>query len=467
MPWSGSSPNQSFSRSDGIRTGTTVFQQEAAASTGIQPTLMDTHENDIVTGVNALLKRDGGNQATGNLQLGGYNLTNVGAATAGNQVPNVAQIQNGSLIWGSTAGGTASALTLTLSPAPGGLTAGLTVAFMAAADCAGATTIAINGLTAVALTRQDGAALQAKDYLANQLLLGHYDGTQVKLVSFAPSQIPAGTPYGGYGTFTNLASASTTDLGTIASHFVNITGTTTITALGSSAATSAPIYLVQFAGAMTLTYNATSLILPGAANITTVANDFAVFQYLGSGNWSCLSYFRASGQPVAAIAGSLMQTGKILVTSGSLSGSSLDISIPSDAQEIEIELEDAYGTNNSAYGVSYKVGGSAVNTGYTWSLIQFSGSTVTGSSNASASAWTTNLSSISYNTAAATNFLIRISGVQSGPNKHFNCTFQNGSTTINVVAGSCSTNTGLISDIVITPASGSFGGGTYRVYKIK
>jgi hypothetical protein len=93
---------------------------------------------------------------------------------------------------------------------------------------------------------------------------------------------------------TVLAAASTTDIGTAASNVVQITGTTTITALGNAAAGAERTLL--FSGALTLTYNATSLILPSAANITTVAGDAAKFVSLGSGNWDCVSYQTAVGQ---------------------------------------------------------------------------------------------------------------------------------------------------------------------------
>jgi hypothetical protein len=55
---------------------------------------------------------------------------------------------------------------------------------------------------------------------------------------------------------------------------------------------------VVFAGILTLTHNATSLILPGSASITTAANDVAEFLSLGSGNWLCTNYKTASGAAV-------------------------------------------------------------------------------------------------------------------------------------------------------------------------
>lgn len=91
------------------------------------------------------------------------------------------------------------------------------------------------------------------------------------------------------GTSTSLASAATTDLGLIGTHNVNVTGTTGITSFGSSANVSSPVYLVTFAGALTITHGS-ALLLPNQANLTTVANGRALMMYLGSGNWVMLSY---------------------------------------------------------------------------------------------------------------------------------------------------------------------------------
>jgi hypothetical protein len=96
----------------------------------------------------------------------------------------------------------------------------------------------------------------------------------------------------------SIASASTTDLGSLSSNTALVSGTTAITSLGSSASTARPLYFVRFSGALTLTYNATALILPTAASVMTVAGDSAVFEYLGSGNWKCLGYNRLSGAPL-------------------------------------------------------------------------------------------------------------------------------------------------------------------------
>jgi hypothetical protein len=90
----------------------------------------------------------------------------------------------------------------------------------------------------------------------------------------------------------DLASASTTDIGAQQSDNVRITGTTTITSFGTAA--NGVTRQLRFAAALTLTHNATSLQLPGLANITTAAGDTATAVSLGSGNWIITSYTRAA-----------------------------------------------------------------------------------------------------------------------------------------------------------------------------
>lgn len=92
----------------------------------------------------------------------------------------------------------------------------------------------------------------------------------------------------------DIASATTTDIGAATGNFVHITGTTAITGLGTIQAGTRRI--VRFDGILTLTHNATSLILPTGANITTAANDVATFVSEGSGNWRCVEYMRSNGQ---------------------------------------------------------------------------------------------------------------------------------------------------------------------------
>lgn len=94
----------------------------------------------------------------------------------------------------------------------------------------------------------------------------------------------------------SLASAATVNIGAAAANAITITGTTTITGFDTIA--SGALRVLVFSGALTLTHNATSLILPGGANITTAAGDVAVMLSLGSGNWRCIWYQRANGKSI-------------------------------------------------------------------------------------------------------------------------------------------------------------------------
>lgn len=112
---------------------------------------------------------------------------------------------------------------------------------------------------------------------------------------------------------TSIASATSTAIGASVTRDVSITGTTTITSFDTVAA--GTYREGVFTGILTLTYNATSLILPGAANITTAAGDTFGAQSLGSGNWRVLWYQPASGKAVAP-SGGFTLLGTLTTTSG-------------------------------------------------------------------------------------------------------------------------------------------------------
>ncbi len=86
----------------------------------------------------------------------------------------------------------------------------------------------------------------------------------------------------------DVASGTTTNIAAATGNFIHITGTTTITAFDSIQA--GAIRILKFDGVLTLTHNATTLILPGGVNITTAAGDIAMFVSEGGGNWRCLFY---------------------------------------------------------------------------------------------------------------------------------------------------------------------------------
>jgi len=116
---------------------------------------------------------------------------------------------------------------------------------------------------------------------------------------------------------TTVASATTTDLGAVASDKVSITGTATITGFGTVAA--GVKREGRFTGALTLTHNATSLIIPGGASLTTAAGDRFGAYSLGSGNWVVTWYTKANGTAiVGGGGGGSVATDSIFTTVGDL-----------------------------------------------------------------------------------------------------------------------------------------------------
>lgn len=89
--------------------------------------------------------------------------------------------------------------------------------------------------------------------------------------------------------FATIASATTTDLSTVGTQNVIITGTTTITSFGTLPA--GVFRRLRFSSALTLTHNATSLILPNGGNdLSVLGGDVVNAISLGSGNWVVTDY---------------------------------------------------------------------------------------------------------------------------------------------------------------------------------
>ena len=124
------------------------------------------------------------------------------------------------------------------------------------------------------------------------------------------------TAYGGYDNLNvhgaDVASASTLNLDSATGVLVDVTGTTTITAVALAEGRER---VVRFTGALTFTHGA-SLVLPTAANITTEAGDYAILRGYAAGVVRCVGYFRASGRGLApGVASSPpIQFSKLIVT---------------------------------------------------------------------------------------------------------------------------------------------------------
>jgi hypothetical protein len=257
--------------------------QPVVAGTVITATAFNALTADLATGLSTCVTKDGQTTVTANLPMGGNKLTGLGAGTLGTDSARLSQVQGGVTSLLGVSG--IDTISGSGSPQVTSYVTGQMFWFVASGTNTGATTLNIDSLGAKNITRGT-AALAAGDIISGAVALVVYDGTQFQLLSIIRSIQTNGT----------IASAGTTNIGAANAEYLSVSGTTTITAFD---AVVAGIYRVlQFQGALTLTHNGTSLILPGAANITTAAGDVAGFVSLGSGNWRCQWYQRASGAPV-------------------------------------------------------------------------------------------------------------------------------------------------------------------------
>lgn len=96
---------------------------------------------------------------------------------------------------------------------------------------------------------------------------------------------------------TAVASAATTDIWSIAGDYVHVTGSTgPITSFGTAPYAGVERTVV-FDSTPTITHNATTLVLPGGANIVAAAGDTMIVRADTTANMVVIEYSRASGVP--------------------------------------------------------------------------------------------------------------------------------------------------------------------------
>jgi hypothetical protein len=149
----------------------------------------------------------------------------------------------------------------------------------------------------------------------------------------------------------DVASAGTVSLGE--GGYFNITGTTTITDIDFATDKAGRAAWIKFAGALTLTHNASTLILPTGANITTMAGDTACFVSEGSDVVRCVAYQRASG---AALAGSSSGPSIQSVTSSAtVTPTFSDDQVNITAQAAGLSLANPTGTAVDGWAISIRI----------------------------------------------------------------------------------------------------------------
>lgn len=119
-------------------------------------------------------------------------------------------------------------------------------------------------------------------------------GLSAVLVSLVKANNPSISPDMVHRKGAAVASAATCDIWSIVGDYVHVTGTTTITSLGTAPYAGAKRTII-FDGALVLTHNATTLALPSGLNIKTAANDRAIVRADTTANMVVVAYERADG----------------------------------------------------------------------------------------------------------------------------------------------------------------------------
>lgn len=275
--------------------GSGVFQRvynwvsDKNSNINITASRVDTEDTGFATGLSNTICRDGQSAILANIPMSGFKFTGLGSGSATADSATIGQIQSQSTTYCGTSGGTANAQTLTPTPGISAYAAGQRFSFLpVATNTSGTVTIANSGLTARNVKKGIGGA---------KVILAVGD----LIIAIPADIIDDGTDYillnpQTYSHGADIASATTTVLDTATGDLIDITGTTTITAITLSEGRECT---VRFTGILTLT-NGASLILPGAANITTAAGDYAIFRGYASGVVRCVNYTKANGNSIGS-----------------------------------------------------------------------------------------------------------------------------------------------------------------------
>ena len=194
MPWSGGT----FTRTNGVHTGSTLWAQDRDAGTKILATRHDTHDQDLADGINSTLEKSGSNAATGNLDIGSNRITLVADGTAKTDVATVNQIQSNAPAFQATDTGTANAYVIALSPAITAYAAGQAFTFKAGAASTTASTLNVNGLGTKAIKKLHDQDIASGDIESGSIVTVVYDGTNFQATSQLASS--AATSPGGSNT---------------------------------------------------------------------------------------------------------------------------------------------------------------------------------------------------------------------------------------------------------------------------
>ena len=195
MAFTGSAPNKTYQRTDGVRTGSAVNVTADNAGVNDTAALADARENDMAAAISTSWQINGDNQPNANLPMNTKKFTGMAQGSARTDSLRIDQVQDGDLIYAGTVGGTANAIELTMSPVSGGPVEGMMVLFIPGGDNTDAVTVDLDGDGAAAL-ELNSAALVGGELQAGQPAIICHDGTNWQLVTPAVLSVLASTASG-------------------------------------------------------------------------------------------------------------------------------------------------------------------------------------------------------------------------------------------------------------------------------
>ena len=217
MGWSGGT----YTRSDGVFTGTSIWQSNRDAGTKIVADRHDTHDQDLATGINQAINKDGSNAFTGAANLGSQKITSLADGTAHTDGVNAGQIQDGGLIFQATDSGSANTYAIALTPAVTAYVAGQVFHFKAGNTNTGASTLNVNALGTKNIKKRNDQDPAAGDIEEDAIISVIYDGTSFQMIS------QLGTSAGSMSSFT-LTGDSGSNQSIVDGNTVDIAGGTGI-----------------------------------------------------------------------------------------------------------------------------------------------------------------------------------------------------------------------------------------------
>lgn len=174
---------------DGSGTYNLPAQAVVPANSLTSSTNFNATINDIASALTQSVSKDGQTVPTGNMPMGTYRHTNVGAAQSITDYAQAGQVQDGAFVWGGTASNTTDEMEVDMTPAIAAYAAGQRFAFLAPAEPnTGPVLLDVNSLGQKSVYSHNGYDLAPGDIGPSSLVHVVYDGAAFRLAAPLPAR---------------------------------------------------------------------------------------------------------------------------------------------------------------------------------------------------------------------------------------------------------------------------------------